>query len=467
MKKVLLLGLIFIQLSSFAQNRMTLPLFENFDSYTITETPTDWTLETENYNWMLRDFAYFSPSVSLTIPFHDTEEKKAWVFTPGLDMEQGKMYILQFMLEAPGWDGIPEALELGFGDAAASSAMSEIIWSDNNLMQSDYVQMTFAVTPTETGTFYFGWHAFSAPNVDYISIDDVHVFEAPETDVNLFDSKLPESVLLGLAPETVLIVENLGSQAVSFDVNLSVIFNETEVYYESVNVANLTAIEKLEISFPEFTPDTEGDYTFVYTTTVANDANIENNTLTKVVHVVAGCEHHIKLTAPGLESGWYGASISITSDGIPVLTNITMDEGALLDFTFPSSEGAVINLEFDALGDLPEDCFWAVYDGENNLLLEGNGESLQPVSQTTTGNCPDVSIQKLSDIISVFPNPTTGSFTVTSNENVSMQILDITGKLLKKTSFIGTNTFRIETAGVYFLKFSNETGASVQRVIVK
>ena len=69
--------------------------------------------------------------------------------------------------------------------------------------------------------------------------------------------------------------------------------------------------------------------------------------------------------------------------------------------------------------------------------------------------------------ISVYPNPSNGVFTLNVENNFNLEVFDITGKVIKTRTLTGNTTLELNTAGVYFLRFSNEKGSVTQRVIVQ
>lgn len=69
--------------------------------------------------------------------------------------------------------------------------------------------------------------------------------------------------------------------------------------------------------------------------------------------------------------------------------------------------------------------------------------------------------------ISIYPNPSNGIFNIELNREYTIQVIDITGKVIKSDVLNGKNTISIENSGVYFIKFVNEENNFVQKVIVK
>jgi len=73
--------------------------------------------------------------------------------------------------------------------------------------------------------------------------------------------------------------------------------------------------------------------------------------------------------------------------------------------------------------------------------------------------------------VSVYPNPSEGVINVTNtnNENNSIEVLDVTGKVVYQ-SVVNTATsidLSSNGTGVYFVKVSNENGSIVEKVVIK
>jgi len=442
------------------------PLNENFDSSS--EFPTNWTQDAGTHGWLVKPWANSAPN-ALAVPY-STEEKNDWLFTPGLNLISGKIYLIQFMIKAPGWSGVSEALELKVGLDATSVAMLDLVWQDGDLIQSEYDIVTVSYTPTEDNVFYFGWHAYSGADIDYIAIDDIKIFEAPSVDIHLSSTTMPNGELLGNSPVSQLEYTNWGNTQATFDINLTINDGSTDVFTETVSVTDLAVAEIRELSFSDYFPTQAGVYSYTFTATAGGDTNELDNILIKNIAIIDGCEHKITLKEEELEEGWFGANLTVTTNGVEVLSNITLASGATVDYIFPSENNASIELTFTNDGDLPEYCVWNIFDGENNLILDGIGdETGNIIQQTTTGNCPaTIHVKKLNEIdATISPNPTSGKINIKANGTYNVTIVDITGKTLNNFTIYDEQTIKIADKGVFFLNFKSEEKSFTKKVVVE
>jgi hypothetical protein len=101
------------------------------------------------------------------------------------------------------------------------------------------------------------------------------------------------------------------------------------------------------------------------------------------------CDHTIRLTDT-YGDGWNGGTVTVTVNGTPVLTNITLAAGAgPQDFTFSAATGFNINVTRTADGSYPSEMRVELISGVGSTLLA----STQPVTApgtTVTGCCTAV-----------------------------------------------------------------------------
>lgn len=126
---------------------------------------------------------------------------------------------------------------------------------------------------------------------------------------------------------------------------------------------------------------------------VGNTTN-NNMTLTSlcVTTVVAtGCNHTIRLTDT-YGDGWNGGTVTVTVNGTPVLTNITMATATAgpEDFTFPASTGDIINVTRTADGSYPDEMRVEIIGGSSNTILATQQPVVAPGTNVTACCAPVV-----------------------------------------------------------------------------
>lgn len=116
----------------------------------------------------------------------------AWLFSPGLEMEAGTEYTIEFFALMPPvtGDDIMEKLQVNVcsGTTPADVVTEfEVIENDNDYWR--YYRYTY--TPTAAGTYHIGFHSLSPANSNSTVIDDLKISSGPmpvfsgKTDLNL------------------------------------------------------------------------------------------------------------------------------------------------------------------------------------------------------------------------------------------------------------------------------------------
>lgn len=110
---------------------------------------------------------------------------------------------------------------------------------------------------------------------------------------------------------------------------------------------------------------------------------------------------------------------------------------------------------------------WGVNDQGANWI-DGNFPFTVTDNTAQTLEYATVGVNEISnENISIFPNPSNGVFNISTENNFDLKVLDITGKIIKTQVLSGNSTVEINTAGVYFFRFTNEEGTVTQRVVVQ
>lgn len=105
----------------------------------------------------------------------------AWLFSPGMQMEAGTVYKIEFFAMMPpvtGSDNI-EKLQVYIGTQATATAMTQeldIIENDNDYWR--HYEYTFI--PEQNGTYHVGFHSLSPAASNSTAIDDLKISSGPQ-----------------------------------------------------------------------------------------------------------------------------------------------------------------------------------------------------------------------------------------------------------------------------------------------
>ncbi len=134
--------------------------------------------------------------------------------------------------------------------------------------------------------------------------------------------------------------------------------------------------------------------------------------------------------------------------------------GTSLDFSSQNTQ--VVDLEINIPYELANcEIITFVQDNDTKEIL-----------QATKTNLSTVGIIEMSsfDMLKLYPNPTSGKFTIESEDINSVEIIDMTGKCLKSYQYPGINILNIDISdfpkGAYFMHLQNENQSIVRKVLV-
>ncbi|NVO03392.1 MAG: T9SS type A sorting domain-containing protein [Bacteroidetes bacterium] len=136
--------------------------------------------------------------------------------------------------------------------------------------------------------------------------------------------------------------------------------------------------------------------------------------------IASSCTHTARLTDT-YGDGWNGGTITVSVNGVPVLTNITLAAGlGPLDFTFNASSGDLINVTQSTAGSFPSEMRVEVISGTGASILS----STQPLSTpgtNVTGCClalvPGIATSPVPANNAVSVNPCSLDFSWTAPAN--------------------------------------------------
>lgn len=154
------------------------PFSENFDTTPILTIPECWSRITNTSPWSVAsNVGNVSAPNTIVNYYNSTLPKNDWFFTPGITLTEGMSYNLSFYMRAPGWQGVGEKLKIMYGAEPSVAGMSVMIYENTDIQLNAYTLINVLVTPGASGIFYFGFHAFSVADLDFISIDNIEITE--------------------------------------------------------------------------------------------------------------------------------------------------------------------------------------------------------------------------------------------------------------------------------------------------
>ncbi|HYC30032.1 MAG TPA: choice-of-anchor J domain-containing protein, partial [Chitinophagaceae bacterium] len=134
---------------------------------------------------------YVSPTLSLRYLYdlaNPTRPADDWFFIQGLNLTGGQSYRLKFFFKASDGPTWTERLEVKYGTEAHAGAMTNLLYTNNNIasnLASPWDSAVIDFTPATTNAYYIGFHAMSLADQAFLYIEDISVRIAPKVDVGI------------------------------------------------------------------------------------------------------------------------------------------------------------------------------------------------------------------------------------------------------------------------------------------
>jgi len=185
MKKIyfLLIGLVWLISQAQSQNLLT----EGFEG---TFPPTGWAVinagsgndwNKNNATFTDGPYAARTGTGAAIYEYHATNNANAWMITSGVSLTAGTSYTISFYYRIRS-SLYPEKLKVTVGNAQTVGAQSQVLWNNNggaSITNTAYTLRSVNFTTASTGTYYFGFNAYSDANQWAIQVDDVSVDVTP------------------------------------------------------------------------------------------------------------------------------------------------------------------------------------------------------------------------------------------------------------------------------------------------
>lgn len=428
-------------------------LSEDFSSGSL---PTSWGQEDNNeLNWMTDWYWEFNSGEMQHIYYYSSAypaDADAWTFTPNIAMTSGNTYRIEFDLNTTADDlGLygPAAMKLTVGLGKSSGAQTTVLWTDANITNSTYVTKSFDfVCPTD-GDYNFGFHCFSTIGGSLNTaantyIDNVEITELVNSCV---DESNVYSFTFGGKDYEVVKEQKTWAEAAACAV-------ERDGYLVEINSleeqnAVYVAIADAGVSTNYAVVDCGGGIAYVWTG--GADNNIEGTWLWDGDNDASGTNFYTG-------QGTAGAGDGLIIDNSYVNWGTT---GGSEPDNF--SYAGVCNNDQDAVG-------IALAGWPHGNAGEWNDIQDDELLYFIVEKTSDVGVSSPKHEIKFYPNPTTGKFVVNAENIESVEILDITGRLVKQLT---TNNEQLiidlshNPKGIYFVRMTIESQVSCKKLILE
>ncbi|MCD6555730.1 MAG: T9SS type A sorting domain-containing protein [Bacteroidales bacterium] len=419
-------------------------------------------------NWTDDGFGNDGTDGSAKINIYGTS-KKEWFATPPINLGAKADYQLEFDLALTEYNNT-NASTLGDDDifAVVISTDDGATWSSANVLQqwgsTDVISATgdhITIPLTGyTGIVKIGFYGESTvTNADNdLFVDNVSVFEvllSTETDITAFSfAEQTGAATIDATAHTVEIEVANGTALTALTPTIEVSAGAT--------VNPLSGVEQ----------DFSSDVTYTVTAedaTTTQDwvVTVTEQPMASVTFIVDNAtNNNPAYTGFALKGSWdVNGNYDATWNGGAEHTDF-YDDGTHGDVTASDN---IWTVTIDLIPDGGTNNWeWGV-NNQDEIWIDGNFQfSVIDTSPFTLNFEIPVGIEDLaSNGISIYPNPSNGVFNVSVTETFNLEVIDITGKVVKTQVLDNnTNTVNIAKQGVYILKLSNNNTSVTHRIIV-
>lgn len=184
MKNTLLIG-ISLSLGSFlmAQNQqkaaVNLPYSYGFETADLDE----WTVTNEGTGniWQRSQASSSTPSPSegtsyMLYEFNTSNAANSYLYSKGLNLQAGKNITLEFDYQGIN-EIFPEKMEVKIGTSATVAGQTQLLWKKEDIGNYPYKTASVPFTVPADGIYYLSFRVYSDPDIFYLSLDNIKVFE--------------------------------------------------------------------------------------------------------------------------------------------------------------------------------------------------------------------------------------------------------------------------------------------------
>ena len=193
MKKIIpLFALLLIFISGKSQTITSFPYFTGFEGVQGTlnaNYPAGWTSEDLNTNsfgnasWEIIKNSTTSvnartDSTAINILSNSQQPNNDWLYTPGIQMEEGATYTLKFWYSVKQFLTSSEKLKIHIGVDTIYTEMDTVaLWENDSIINTNYQEAIVEYVAETSGVYYFGFHGYSDDFQFVLLVDDVTIEE--------------------------------------------------------------------------------------------------------------------------------------------------------------------------------------------------------------------------------------------------------------------------------------------------
>ncbi|MCD6069283.1 MAG: hypothetical protein K0S33_4109 [Bacteroidetes bacterium] len=461
--------------------------------------------------------------------YSQTDAADAWAFSAPLNLVMGDSIVITFDYLAIGGTTYPESLKLTMGTGQNVAAQTAILWDEPNVANDIYQSASVGVKILANGTYNLGFNCYSAADMYGLFVDNISVRKVLPSDLRMnVYAGTTRSCSFSTGEEITVSFENIGSAdevnfPVAFSVNGAVTSENvstpvpagTSASYTFTGTANFATPGTYNVKiYTQLGADGDrsndtiaftvtSDATGLMTKTSLDTAFIpDNDTVGGVISELPFCGiannlgTNIRINRLIIESiaHTYPDDLRLTlispngGDSLILADQIGADnvDYPMITFTDTALTNIIIFDEDPILTGYyqPQEApGFAKFDGQDPngvwklWITDDAGADIGYLTSWTLEFDNAVGVKELktvNNLITVYPNPNNGIFTVRSSTNgsVKAEILSLNGQLVDTFSLNGKSAQQTVdlhhlAKGMYFVKAIGENGVQTDKIIIE
>lgn len=256
----------------------TVPYFMGFEANEYTDGISLFNLNNDEGTWDLYTDPWWSMALNgdycLAYNYDKNNNADDWAILEPITITEAGYYVLKFWYS--GDDTHPEKLGVYYGSEGDPAAMTNTVVEYNPFARSAYEESINIIYFDSPQTIYFGFHAFSDKDENWICVDDVSFekIESDDIDLAVTDIANPSAYYHKGSKNTInYTVRSYGISDVDATIKVSINENVVSEFNQTIK-----AQETLPISLPDVLASlSEGEYTLKVEIVTDNDNSLDNN----------------------------------------------------------------------------------------------------------------------------------------------------------------------------------------------